>query len=286
MSDPNDELFGDLLTRIDPDDAAAHAHVLVGEPYDGGVIGRSGAADAPDAIREALAAVKTHHFGSGPVESLADAGDLAIARDSVAATQEAIAEHTAPLYASFPVFLGGDNACTVGNVTPLLDESTGVISFDAHLDCRAGEPSSGTPYRQLRERGLDALAVVGARHFETSTAYAEYLDEWGTVVTAEAVGRDPEAALETAFDALAGVDRVFLSLDCDVLDASAAPGVSAPTPGGLTTRELFALLRRAAGDERVVGFEVVECAPPLDRESMTVRAAARAVAHTLAGVGR
>ncbi|WP_435196554.1 formimidoylglutamase [Natronomonas sp. EA1] len=286
MTDPNDELFGDVMETSSIEAAAEYPAVVVGEPYDGAVIGRPGAAEAPDAIRQALASVKTHHFEAGPVGRLADVGNLPIARETVAETQDAIAEQVAPLYASFPVFLGGDNACTVGNVTPLLDDATGVISFDAHLDCRAGEPSSGTPYRQLRDRGLDALAVVGARHFETSTPYAEYLDEWGTVVTAEAVGRDSEDALDTAFDALDGVERIFLSLDCDVLDASAAPGVSAPTPGGLTTRELFSLLHEAASDPRVAGFEVVECAPPLDREEMTVRAAARAVAHVLAGVSR
>ena len=78
-----------------------------------------------------------------------------------------------------------------------------------------------------------------------------------------------------------GVEQVYLSLDCDVLDATAAPGVSAPTPGGITTRECFRLLRLLAADPRVVGFEVVECAPPLDRDGLTVDAVARAVAHVL-----
>ena len=74
-----------------------------------------------------------------------------------------------------------------------------------------------------------------------------------------------------------------MSVDCDVLDASAAPGVSAPTPGGLTTRELFALVRRLSADDRLTGAEVVECAPPLDDDDRTAGAAARTVAHLVAG---
>ena len=71
-----------------------------------------------------------------------------------------------------------------------------------------------------------------------------------------------------------------------MLDAAAAPGVSAPTPGGLASRELFALVRGLAGDERVRGFEVVECAPSLDPTptGLTAATAARTVAHFLAGV--
>jgi arginase family enzyme len=98
-------------------------------------------------------------------------------------------------------------------------------------------------------------------------------------------GRDLDGALQRARDAVADVDRLYVSVDCDVLDAAAAPAVSAPTPGGLSPRELFRLVRRLAADERVAGFEVVECAPPLADGDRTARVAARAVAHFLAGAG-
>jgi arginase family enzyme len=67
-----------------------------------------------------------------------------------------------------------------------------------------------------------------------------------------------------------------------VLDAAAAPGVSAPTPGGLSTTQLFRALRLVAADDRVAGYEVVECAPPLDETGRTATAGSRAVAHFLA----
>jgi formiminoglutamase len=295
-SDPNDEQFGDVVEPVEDvrGDGAAYDAVLVGEPFDRGVVGRKGAAQGPHAIREALAAVKTHHFDAGPVGRIGDAGDAFVAVDSGDDLPESVRDLQGHLRTvagylhaadTFPVFLGGDNSLTDANVAPLLESgSVGVVNLDAHLDVREPreDATSGTPYRQLFDAGLDAYACVGARHFETTTRYHDYLREQdGDVVTAEEVGDDVVAAADRALDAMGDVEQVYLSLDCDVLDATAAPGVSAPTPGGLTTRECFRLLRLLAGDERVVGFEVVECAPPLDRDGLTVQAAARAVAHVL-----
>ncbi len=300
-SDPNDEQFGDAVEPVtldalresgsDADREFGPRFVLVGEPYDGAVIGRPGAAEGPGAIRETLASLKTHHFAAGPVSGLRDLGDLVIPDADTVAVQDAVADATREVHGmdATPVFLGGDNSLSYPNALPLVEAGpTAVVSFDAHLDCRepSPEPTSGTPYHQLFEAGLEDLVVVGARDFETSTAYAAYLDARdGSVVTAEAVGRDLDAALDRIIDSLAGVDTLYLSVDADVLDAAAAPGVSAPTPGGLQARELFRLVRHLAGDSRVAGLEVVECAPPLDRESLTSKTCARTVAHFLAGVG-
>ena len=284
--DSNDEQFGDIVEPISPEDISEFDVVLVGEPYDGAVIGRRGARDGPAALREALAGVKTHRFGAGAVEPVGDCGDVDIPDGGVRAVQEAVRERSRELHATdaLPVFLGGDNSLTYPNAAPLLSKSLGVINFDAHLDCREvrSEPTSGSPYRQLHESGLDAYACVGARHFETSTAYAEYVAKrGGDVVTSETVGDDATSAAERALGAMDDVDVVYVSVDLDVLDATAAPGVSAPTPGGLSTRELFEMLRTVAADERTAGFEVVECAPPLDRDGRTVAAGARAIAHFL-----
>ena len=297
-ADPNDETFGDVVEPIEDlrEAGSEYDAVLVGEPFDRGVIGRKGAAQGPHAIRQALAGVKTHHFGGHGVGTVCDAGDAFVAVDSGDELPETVRDLQRHLrvvagYAhdsgAFPVFLGGDNSLTYANCLPLLGEGTlGVVNLDAHLDVRERreDATSGTPYRQLFAAGLDAYACVGARHFETSSEYAEYVENrGGVVVTSDEVGRDVDGAAERALDAMRDVDRVYLSLDVDVLDATAAPGVSAPTPGGITTRECFRLLHLLAHEERLAGFEVVECAPPLDREGRTVDAAARAIAHVLAG---
>ena len=289
-SDPNDEQFGDVVDTATLSTASGYDAVLVGEPYDGAVIGRRGAKEGPAAIRRELAGTKTHHVERGAVDSVADLGDVEIPGERVANVQSAVREVTSRIHGNdtLPVFLGGDNSLTFPNAAPLLTHNTlGAISFDAHLDCRAVRdgPTSGTPYRQLHEAGLDSFAVVGARHFETSTAYHDYArEQGGTVLTPDDVAVDPIATVEEALASLGDVDAVYVSLDVDVLEAAAAPGVSAPTPGGIATRELFRMLGHVATDPRVAGFEVVECAPPLDDGTRTARVAARAVAHFLSGV--
>ncbi|NHN61734.1 formimidoylglutamase [Haloarcula sp. JP-Z28] len=289
--DPNDEQFGDIVETATLATAGEYDAVLVGEPYDGAVIGRPGARAGPTALRRELGGTKTHHIERGPVHAVADLGDIEIPAGGVEQVQRAVRSVTARVHATsaVPVFLGGDNSLTFPNAAPLLaHETVGAVSFDAHLDCRAvrDEPTSGTPYRQLHDAGLDALAVVGARHFETSTAYHDYLaEQGGTVLPPASVAGDPADAVDDALAALGDVDAVYVSLDLDVLDAAAAPGVSAPTPGGLSTRELFRMLGRIASDDRIAGFEVVECAPPLDAGDRTARAGARAIAHFLSGLG-
>lgn len=323
-SDPNDEQFGDVVATASLSAAGEYDAVIVGEPYDGAVIGRRGAADGPAAIRSALAGAKTHHFaemdneGRAPsLPTLADLGDVDLPDEDTPNAQEITETVAEAVYdaGTLPVFLGGDNSLTVGNARPLLgaadetgdgapgdatstaDDRVGVVNFDAHLDVREPQdgPTSGTPYRQLIEGGLDAYTVVGTRHFETSSAYADYVDEaGGDVITADEVVSGLPAVAARIEEATADVDRLFVSVDLDVLDAAAAPGVSAPTPGGLQTRELFDLVRRMGADERVAGFELVETAPSLDpaatpdspERNRSVIAASRTVAHFLAGVAQ
>lgn len=293
-SDPNDRQFGDAVERATPDDADKYDVLLVGEPSDAGVIGRTGAAEGPAAIRDSLAAAKTHHIDAGAVDERASVGDLGNVAldgvDDVATVQERVGRVARFVHGTgaLPVFLGGDNSLTFANAAPLLDAgSVGALSFDAHLDCRAVRPdvgpTSGTPYRQLVDAGLDSLSVVGVRDFETSTAYHDFAHAHDVhLVPPQAVGDAPLDALDDAIAALGDVGAIYVSVDLDVLDAAAAPGVSAPTPGGLTTRELFRVLDHVTAHGRVAGVEVVECAPPLDSGTRTVDAAARAVAHVLA----
>ncbi|SIR54664.1 formiminoglutamase [Haladaptatus litoreus] len=297
-ADPNDEQFGDVVEPATTDTADEFDAVLVGEPYDGAVIGRKGASGGPTALREQLSGIKTHHFDAGPVQSVGDLGDVANLEDTEWVEEAQSLAHTAASKiheeSVFPVFLGGDNSLTYANAVHLLteDSSLGVINFDAHLDVREvrDSPTSGTPYRQLLDSdlggGLASYACVGARHFETSTDYAQFVrEEGGEIVTAEEVGEDSVSAIDTALESMGDVDTVYVSVDLDVLDAAFAPGVSAPTPGGITTRELFRMLRLVASDPRVAGFEIVECAPSLDQNELTVKAGARAIAHFLSTLG-
>jgi agmatinase len=56
-------------------------------------------------------------------------------------------------------------------------------------------------------------------------------------------------------------DRVYLSIDVDVLDPSVMPSTGTPEPGGLTWYGLMAVLEQIVAGRTVLGFDVVELCP-------------------------
>ena len=73
---------------------------------------------------------------------------------------------------------------------------------------------------------------------------------------------------------------VYLSLDMDGLDPAFAPGVSHPEPGGLSTREVIAVIQNIGGS--LIGADVVECNPGRDSAGLTARLAAKLVKEIVA----
>jgi agmatinase len=81
--------------------------------------------------------------------------------------------------------------------------------------------------------------------------------------------------------ALSDCKHVYLSIDLDFLDPAYAPGVGNPEPGGLTVREALNIIHSIV-DERLVGFDVVELAPPYDPGDVTAITAAKLVVEVVA----
>jgi formiminoglutamase/agmatinase len=290
-TDPFDEQFGDIVEPVSPSSASDTDVLLVGEPYDGAVLSCPGARNGPGGIRDALEGTKSAHLFKGSVTNIGDLGDIDIPqRKSVSETQSWMKEVTAAIHEldTFPVFIGGDHSVSYPNIRPLIDDydSVGVVNIDAHADVRkvVDEPYNGTPFGQLLNEGLEAYAFVGARNYETSAQYLSILEDHNaTVIAANEVGDDPQAAAERAVDGLDEVDAIYVSCDTDVLNMTASPGSTAPTPGGLTTRELYELLWSLAAEPRLCGFDYVGTAPSLDPSDRTVKAGSRAVAHFIGG---
>ena len=77
---------------------------------------------------------------------------------------------------------------------------------------------------------------------------------------------------------------IYVSIDLDVLDISLTPGHSLPEPGGLSYRQLRAVLDRIVRQGKVVGFDVVELNPALDAGEVTARTAAWLITHFLSEI--
>jgi len=82
------------------------------------------------------------------------------------------------------------------------------------------------------------------------------------------------------------VDGVYVSVDIDCLDRAHAPGTSVPNIAGFRPHDVadgpFEIARRAD----VIGLDITEVSPPLDRDRQTSGLAALLVLHYMAGLAR
>ena len=70
-----------------------------------------------------------------------------------------------------------------------------------------------------------------------------------------------------------GNNPVYVSIDVDVLDPAFAPGTGTPEMGGLSSREMLALIR-SLETVNVIGADIVEVSPQYDNAQITGFAAA------------
>ena len=297
--DPRDVRIADLL-QTDP--AGAHVAVI-GIPFDTAVIGRRGAREAPIAIRRALYRMTAFDLESGIDLAeglrLVDLGDVAVVHTDIHETHRRVTavlrEVTRQGLRS--LVLGGDHSLSYAilrGVIEGLGKPLGVIQFDAHHDLREpleGEITSGTPFRRLLEEGLIEgrhLVQIGLLGGRNSRAYYEVARRYGVrMIPAARIHReDPEALITQVLEVvIAETDGFFISFDMDVFEAACAPGVSAPSPGGLLPAPALALVRRLAAHPACWGMDLMETAPPLDPDGRTVALAAAVAWAFLIGRG-
>jgi arginase len=77
---------------------------------------------------------------------------------------------------------------------------------------------------------------------------------------------------------------LYISIDLDGIDPSEAPGVAHPEPGGLTVREVLAVLARQ--NAPIVGADIVELNPARDLNGVTAILAAKLVREVAALITR
>jgi len=76
---------------------------------------------------------------------------------------------------------------------------------------------------------------------------------------------------------------VYVTIDIDVLDPSAAPGTGNPEPDGIAPGDVLAFARRL-GQLTVVGLDVVEVSPPYDPSGQTAVLAATIVREAILAI--
>ena len=277
---------------------------IVGAPYDEGVSARPGARFGPMAIRSAHSTTGSPWSWSLQTEvapfdvlTVVDAGDAPVVPGRPERSLRVIHEKVRRVAraGAIPVVLGGDHSITFPSAAAIArvhdPASIGIVHFDAHADTASDQWGSlighGQPMRRLIEEGWVAgpnFVQVGLRGYWPDRETFDWMRErgfrWHTQVEMEE--RGVEAVVDEAIaQALDGADRVYLSVDIDVVDPGMAPGTGTPESGGMLGRELLRAVRRIVGAVELAGMDVVEVSPPYDHAEVTAMLAQNVVMEAI-----
>lgn len=288
---PTSDGGGRLIERIQPDDGGPCPAAIVGLPFDKAIPTRPGARRGPDAFRAALTRFSADEGSSPwPVGSrITDLGDVDLRNLGVAEAHDQVTNVLTGVLDRVDclVAIGGDQSLSFPVFSSLVEARRGrwgLISLDAHHDVRPysrDSISSGTSMRRALE--LDALSPnqliqVGIRPFANSAIHRAWCEERGVSVydvTAVRTRGIEVVAREALERASTGTDRLYVSVDLDVIDQAQAPGTSAAGPGGLAVSEVLCALGIWASWPTFSGGDIMELSPRWDRGDETARVAAR-----------
>ncbi|HEX6374829.1 MAG TPA: agmatinase family protein [Allosphingosinicella sp.] len=255
---------------------------LIGAPTDRHSSYLRGAALAPPLIRAALHSDHGNAAAESGVEMgldvrLGDAGDLPLTEEDGDDALIAAAVAAAAGEGAVPLVLGGDHSITLPAVEALaaVHGAIDILHFDAHPDLYddfEGDPRShASPFARIMERGLARrLVQVGIR---TLNRHGREQAERFGVEMVEMRHFAPEAVPQPG-------GPLYISLDLDAFDPAFAPGVSHHEPGGLSVRDVLAVLDRVRAP--IVGADIVEYNPARDLNGVTAVLAAKLVREVAA----
>lgn len=275
------------LPRLE--DVTRHDVAVVGVPFDTGVTYRPGARFGPAYIRQASRLLRPYNpaLDVSPFahQQVVDAGDLVFNPFEIATAMTQIEQGAHELIrdGGLLVTLGGDHTIAY----PLLKAVNRVhgpvalVHFDAHLDTwdtYFDTPlTHGTPFRRAAEEGLflpGHSAHVGIRGSLYSPNDLTDDAELGfTIVHCMEFQRRSVDDVVRQLGQVVGDAPLYVSIDIDVLDPAHAPATGTPEAGGMTSRELLAVLHGFEG-LNLVGADIVEVAPAYDHAEITGVAAA------------
>jgi len=262
--------------------------------YSSGIgAGNSGCADGPQFLLDHLKNLASRAVVKPKQQSKAWASLPEIARMCTE-----LASFTAASTKKQELFLslGGDHTMAIGTVSGVAAAlrakgDVGLIWIDAHLDSHTPDTSEshnihGMPVAHLLGYG-DALLThigdakpkikpehvffVGIRSYEQ--AELDFLNSHKVRIyfMDEVKERGLNAIFTEITDKLRNTAGVVLSLDVDGIDPELAPGTGVPEPDGIQLPELLKGLKFIKQKTHLVGVEIAEFNPHLDKDNITFR---------------
>lgn len=287
---------------------------IIGVPFDTAVSFRPGARFGPEGIRRASqrqTSMRGFNFRAGinPYQNWAkvmDCGDIPVTpmdnhlalKMMGAAYDNLLGRNSSTEKSTLPprlVSLGGDHSILLPILRSLhkVYGPVSVIHFDSHLDTWAptkypsywhseeSEFTHGSMLWLAKQEGLLSESHnvhAGLRTRLSGTDWEDYDedDEVGfhRIQCDEILDIGVDGMAQKILSFVPKDVPVYISVDIDVLDPSAAPGTGTMEVGGLLTRELISILRKLE-DLNIVGADIVEVSPAYDHGDITSLAAAQ-----------
>ena len=254
--------------------------VLLGFPWDASSSYARGPAHGPAVIRSVLGSEASSPWSLSGVdvrEAVTAEDFAALPAEGAEARATITARTAAAVETGRPLVLGGDHSITYPVLRAMRDAHgpLNVLHIDAHTDLydafESDRYSHASPFaRALEDQCINTLIQAGLR--SVGPEQRAFGEARGVVMLgADEVERIP-------YDRLAA--PLYISIDLDGLDPAFAPGVSHPEPGGLSTRDVLAILKKLP--VAPVGADIVEYNPERDQGLITAHVAARLVKEVAA----
>lgn len=278
------------LPRIE--DVSKFDVAILGAPFDAGVSYRSGARFGPSHVRQASRLLRPYNPAQdvSPFanKQIVDAGDAIMNPFNIQEALTGLEKHASILIEKEkPLFtIGGDHTIALALLRSLnkVYGKIALVHFDAHLDTwdtyMNASFTHGTPFRRAWEEKLlaeEKCMHVGIRGplYDKTDLVNDKKFGFGIVSSIDFNNFSLEEIINKVKQRV-GNTPVYVSIDIDVLDPGFAPGTGTPEMGGLSSRELLAVLR-GLKDCHVVGGDVVEVAPAYDHAEITGIAASHLI---------
>ena len=277
------------------EDCAGLDIAFAGVPYDMGVFFRPGARLGPAQIREMSRMLRNVHTATNVAPfklcQVADVGDAPVNPMNVEGSIERITEFFADLAAKgvAPLAMGGCHTIPVPILRGMreggaIDAPVAMIHVDAHADVlQTGsafdgfEVNHGTFVRLAIEEGLvdpRRTVQIGLRGTQYSPDANDFAADAGCRMIYQYEFDDLGVdAVIAEIRRVVGDRPVYFTIDVDGIDPTECPGTGHPEPGGITMREMNAIMRGCRGID-MIGGDVSEVSPPFDTSGITALNAA------------
>ncbi|MBI2006105.1 MAG: agmatinase [Nitrosopumilales archaeon] len=268
-----------------PNEGGEYSVIVYGIPFDSTHSFRPGTRFGPDAIRSSFNNIELFMPQFNVDLESANIQDLGNTAHTVVATYmlDMVSKITTELISKNKqlIILGGEHLITLGTY-PCFPKNTGYIVFDAHYDLRdeyANTKLSHAAYlrRIIEKQGSDTITHVGARSYVKEEL--AFKKEHNVKSISNMDIRDGKA-VKMIKDTASVFDKLYVSIDLDVLDPAFAPGVGNPEAVGITSRELYDMIC-ALEDKHIIAADIVELCPEFDNGS-TAAIAARLMSAIIA----